>query len=299
MNWNDVRYFLAVARHGGLTGAAREVKASPSTVARRIETLEAALRTRLFERRPDGYELTEAGRAMVERAMAIEAAMHELEDGFCGQDGRVSGTVRIVTIDTLAHHLLMPNLPGLQEAYPELSLGIAVNATSFAQLPLREADIGLRLCRPEQGNFVVRRIGTIAFGLYASKDYLVRHPVREDQLPIAGHRLITWGDPLSFLALPKTLRSWVESGIANLTVDSMQAQVLAMKAGNGLGVLPCILADAEEQLIRIKPDLCRQEEAIWLVVHEAVRDTKRIRVVCDFLETIVKQGQRALFGQAA
>jgi DNA-binding transcriptional LysR family regulator len=297
MNWNDVRYFLAVTRHGGLTGASSEVKASPSTVARRVETLEAALKTRLFERKPDGYQLTEGGRAMVAKAMAIEAAMHELEDGFCGQDGRVSGTVRIVTVDTLAHHLVMPNLPVLQDAYPDLSLGIAVNATSFARIPHGEADIGLRLCRPEQGNFVVRRIGTIAFGLYGSKDYLARHPIPEDQ-PIAGHRLITWGDPLSFLALPKTLRSWVESGIANLTVDSMQAQLLAMKAGNGLGVLPCILADSEEQLVRIRPDLCQQEEGVWLVVHEAVRDMKRIRVVCDFLETIVRHGQSALSGQA-
>lgn len=299
MNWNDVRYFLAVTRHGSLTGAAREVKASPSTVARRIETLEAALRTRLFERRPDGYELTEIGRTMVEKAMAIEAAMHEMEDGFCGQVGRVSGTVRMVTVDTLAHHILIPKLPALQETYPDLSLGVAVNATSFAQLPQRETDIGLRLCRPEQGNFVVRRIGTIAFGLYGSKDYLARHPIPEDQLPIAGHRLITWGDPLSFLALPKALRSWVESGVANLTVDSMQAQVLAMKTGSGLGVLPCILADSEEHLVRIKPDLCRQDEAIWLVVHEAVRDTRRVRVVCDFLETIVKQGQPILSGRNA
>jgi DNA-binding transcriptional LysR family regulator len=299
MNWNDVRYFLAVMRHEGLTGAARELNASPSTVARRIETLEAALKTRLFERRTDGYELTEVGRAMVEKAIAIEAAIRELEDGFCGQDGRVSGTVRIVTVETLAHHLLIPKLPALQETYPDLSLGVAVNATSFAQLPPREADIGLRLCRPEQGNFVVRRVGTIAFGLYGSKDYLARHPVREDRLPIADHRLITWGDPLAFLALPKTLRSWAQSGFATLTVDSMQAQVLAMKAGNGLGVLPCILADSEEMLTRIKPELCRQEEAIWLVVRKAVRDTRRIRVVCDFLETIVKQSQPDLSGMAA
>jgi len=296
MNWNDVRYFLAVTRQGGLTGAAREVKASASTVARRIETLEFALKTRLFERRPEGYELTDAGRAMVEKATAIETAMHELEGSFCGHDGSVSGTVRIITVDALAHRLLMPSLPALQEAYPDLSLGVVVNAASFAQLPQRETDIGLRLCRPEQGNYVVRRIGMIAFGLYASSDYLKRYPVREDQLPITGHRLITWGDPLSFLSLPKTLRSWVDSGVANLTVDSMQAQLLAMKAGNGMGVLPCILADKEEGLVRVKPDLCRQEDPIWLIVHEGVRGAKRIRVVCEFLETIVKQGQRALSG---
>ncbi|MFG1352656.1 LysR family transcriptional regulator [Xanthobacter autotrophicus] len=115
MNWNDVRYFLAVMRHGGLTGAARELKASPSTVARRIETLEGALETRLFERRPDGYEPTEVGRAMVEKAMTIETAMRDLEDGFCGQDGRVSGTVRIVTVDTLAP-LLSGNMPPMSKA---------------------------------------------------------------------------------------------------------------------------------------------------------------------------------------
>ena len=111
--------------------------------------------------------------------------------------------------------------------------------------------------------------------------------------------MITWGDPLSFLALPKTLRSCAESGVATLTVDSMQAQVLAMKAGNGLGVLPCILADSEEQLTRLKPEICRQEEAIWLVIHEAIRHTRRVRVVCDFLETIVKQSQPALAGLAS
>ncbi|MDQ0468986.1 LysR family transcriptional regulator [Labrys wisconsinensis] len=298
MNWNDIRYFLAVARRGGLTGASQDLGASPSTVARRIETLEAALRTRLFERRPDGYGLTEVGHAMIEKAMAIEAAMVDLQDGFGERDGRVSGTVRIVTVETLAHHLLIPSLPRLQEACPDLSLGVVVNAMSFSRLPQRETDIGLRLCRPEQGNFLVRRIGTIAFGLYGSKAYVAGHPIVEDRLPIAGHRLITWGDSLSFLALPRALRSWTESGIATLMVDSMQAQVLAIKAGNGLGVLPCILADGEGQLSRIKPELCRQEEAIWLVVHEAVRHMKRVRVVSDFIETIVRQHQPALAGLA-
>lgn len=295
MNWNDIRFFLAVARHGGLTGAARDLKASPSTVARRIETLEAALRTRLFERRPDGYALTETGQAMMARAMAAETEMTALEDGFSGRDGRVSGTVRIVTVETLAHHLLIPNLPLLQEAHPDLSLGVAVNAASFASLPQREADIGLRLCRPEHGNFVVRRIGTITFGLYGSKDYVARHPVVEDALPITGHRL-TWGDTQSFLALPKALRDWARSGSTTLMVDSMQAQLLAMKAGNGLGVLPCILADDDDRLTRIKPELCKREEPIWLVVHETIRHTNRVRVVCEFLEALVNANRVGLAG---
>lgn len=296
MNWNDIRFFLAVARHGGLTGAARDMRASPSTVARRIETLEASLRTRLFERRPDGYALTETGRAMMERALAAETEMTALEDGFSGRDGRVSGTVRVVTVETLAHHLLIPNLALLQEAHPDLSLGVAVNAASFASLPQREADIGLRLCRPEHGNFVVRRIGTIAFGLYGSRDYVERYPVIEDVLPITGHRLIAWGDAQSFLALPKALRAWAQIGSTTLTVDSMQAQLLAMKSGSGLGVLPCILGDGDDQLVRIKPALCHREEPIWLVVHETIRHTSRVHVVCDFLETLVAANRAGLTG---
>jgi DNA-binding transcriptional LysR family regulator len=296
MNWNDVRYLLAVARHGGLTGASRELKVSQSTVARRIETLESALHTRLFERRANGYELTDAGRGMVEKAVAIETRMVEMESDFSGHDAGISGTVRVVTVETLAHQLIIPRLPALQDAYPDLSLGVAINA-SFARLPQREADIGLRLCRPEQGAYTIKRLGTIAFGLYASPDYLARHPVVEEPLPIAGHRLITWGDPLSYIALPKAMRSWTRDGTAVLVLDSVQAQVLAIKSGLGLGILPCIVADGDDGLVRVNPNQCSQDENIWLVVPNDIRHARRVRVVCDFLATAVRERQPALAGK--
>lgn len=250
---------------------------------------------RMFERRPDGYALTDAGRGMVEKAAAIETGIIGLEDGFSGEDEQVSGTVRIVTVETLAHQLIMPQLPVLQDAHPDLSIGVAVNA-SFASLPQREADIGLRLCRPQHGNFAVKRVGTLSFGLYGSPAYLKSHPVEQTALPIAGHRLITWGDPLSFVALPQVLRSWAGEESAVLRVDSMQAQVMAIKSGSGLGVLPHIVAAGEAGLKIVMPDLCRQDEPIWLVVHEDIRRARRVRVVCDFLETIVNEQQMALMG---
>lgn len=298
MNWDDLRYFLAVARHGGLTGAGKELKASASTVARRIEALEASLRTRLFERRPDGYGLTEHGRGVLDKAVAIEARMSELEDGFGDQDGRVAGIVRIVTVETLAHHLIIPQLSRLQQAQPALSLSVAINA-SFARLAQREADIGLRLCRPEHGSFTVRRIGTLAFGLYGAPDYLKDHPIATASLPISGQRLVTWGDPLSYMALPVALQAWTQDGSPVLVVDSMQAQLLAIRSGSGLGVLPCILADAETGLVRVMPELCRREEPIWLVVHEDIARTKRVQLVCAFLERLVREHQAALGGIAA
>jgi len=291
MNWNDIRYFLAVARHGGLTGAAREMRASRSTVARRSESLEAALRTRLFERRPDGYALTDSGRDMIGKAAVIEAGMTELEDRFGGEDGRVSGTVRIVTVETLAH-LIMPGLPALQAAHPDLSISVAINP-SFASLPQRAADIGLRLCRPQQGSFAVKRVGMLSFGLFGSPGYLAAHPVEQASPPIAGHRLITWGDPLSFVALPKILRSWTEEASTVLQVDSMQAQMMAIRSGGGLGVLPRAAA-GEAGLEIVLPDLCRQDEPIWLVVHEDIQHARRVRVVREFLETTVKGAQAVL-----
>ena len=234
---------------------------------------------------------------MVEQAAALETGMLDLEDRFGGQDGQVSGTVRIVTVETLAHHLLVPRLSTLQDAHPDLSIGVAVNA-SFASLPQREADIGLRLCRPQQGRFAVKRVGTLSFCLYGSPDYLRAHPIEQTELPIVGHRLVTWGDPLSFVALPQTLRSWAGEGSAVLRVDSMQAQMMAIRSGSGLGILPCVAAVGDTGLEMVLPELCRRDEPIWLVVHDDIRHARRVRVVCDYLETMVKELQPALAAPA-
>jgi molybdate transport repressor ModE-like protein len=295
MNWNDVRYLLAVARHGGLTGASRELKVSQSTVARRVETLEAALHTRLFERRTNGYELTEAGRGMVERAEAVESRMVEMASDFRGQDAEIAGAVRISTIETLAVPIIIPRLAAFQQNYPGLSLGVAIQA-SFARLPQREADIGVRLCRPEQGLFAVKRLGMLAFGLYASPEYLSRHAAGGRSHPISGHQLIAWSDPVSYIALPKLMRSWTVDGTIALTVDSMQGQMLAIRSGFGLGILPCIMANGDEKLVRLHPPSCHHEEAIWLVVHNDIRHARRIRVVTEFLEATIKEQQPALSG---
>lgn len=295
MNWNDIRYLLAVSRHGGLTGASRELKVSQSTVARRIETLETALRTRLSERHTNGYELTEAGRGMVDRAIPIESRMVELLDDFKGRDTEISGVVRISTIETLAVPILIPRLAAFRQTYPGLSLGIAIQA-SFARLPQREADIGLRLCRPEQGLFIVKRLGTISFGLYGSPDYLTHHPVADESSPISGHQLIAWADPLSYIALPRLMKSWTtESGTA-LNVDSMQAQVLAIRSGFGLGILPCIMAGSDKELVRVNSRQFHHEETIWLVVHSDIHRARRIRIVSDFLEATIDEQQPALSG---
>jgi DNA-binding transcriptional LysR family regulator len=139
----------------------------------------------------------------------------------------------------------------------------------------------------------VKRVGTPAFGLYGSRDYLARHPIDESAFPVPARHVVAWGDPLSFIAVSKALQAWTRSGAATPTVDSMQA----IRSGAGIGVLPCILADAEGALIRVNPKLCRQDEPIWLVVHNDIRGANRVRVVCQFLEAIVKERRSALIGE--
>ena len=183
MNWNDIRYFLAVARHGGLTGAAKHLGVSQSTVARRVETLRPRWEPVSSNAIPTDIMLTEEGREMMEKAIAIEGSMAEIADDLGERDIQPSGTVRIATIETLANQIIIPNLPALQNANPALQLGIAINA-SLSRLPQREADIALRLCRPEQGPYAVRRVGGISFGLYASSAYLERHPIARNATPL-------------------------------------------------------------------------------------------------------------------
>ncbi len=294
--FEDLDVFARVVSLGSMSMAGRALNLSPAVVSKRIKRLEDRLGTRLLQRTTRQISLTEAGQGFYERVLSILAGIDEAESYVSGRSARIQGMLKVTAPTSFGRMHVAPHLKPFLETHPDLSLGVAVNAASFASLPQREADIGLRLCRPEHGNFVVRRIGTIAFGLYGSRDYVERHPVIEDVLPITGRRLIAWGDTQSFLALPKALRAWAQIGSTTLTVDSMQAQLLAMKSGSGLGVLPCILGDGDDQLVRIKPALCHREEPIWLVVHETIRHTSRVHVVCDFLETLVAANRAGLTG---
>ncbi|MFS2019466.1 LysR family transcriptional regulator, partial [Massilia sp. CT11-108] len=165
MDWNDLKYFLEVARGGSLTRAADVLRVSQSTVGRRIAELEARLATRLFARYQTGYHLTDEGRELLGRAEAVEDNMLAFERGASGLSPGVSGLVRLATSDNLASDLVIPALPRFVARHPQLRLEI-VTTTAAVELGRRDADLALRLVRPSHGNLKARRLGAMSYGVY-------------------------------------------------------------------------------------------------------------------------------------
>ena len=178
-DWNDLRYFLACARAGSLATAGRSLKVDQTTVGRRLAALEEALGARLFERRPEGFTLTPTAERLLETAQMVEQATIDLERRATGADARLEGVVRVATSETLSATFLAGELVALHQAHPEIELQLITGTTSLNLLK-READIALRVGqRPTHQSLIVRRLGAIAWGIFATKEYLGQHPPAE------------------------------------------------------------------------------------------------------------------------
>lgn len=275
-NWDDLRVFLAVARAGSLSGAARALGVNHSTVFRRVGAFEAELGARLFERLPSGYVLTPAGEEMREAAFRIEEQIAELDRRVSGQDLRLSGMIRITTVDMLALGVLPGHLAGFRAAYPGITLDVVVSNIAL-DLTRREADIALRVGNAPPEMLVGRRVGRIAFAAYCSADYRARRP--DDNL--AGHDWI--GFDAEHAPLSRRFAGFLPDARPVFRTNSIAAALGAVKAGVGLAPLPCAIADREPDLVRVVPLPQEFTLDLWLLTHEDLRTTARIRAFLDFM----------------
>lgn len=173
INWDDLRYFLSVARTGSLTGSAAELQVSQSTVSRRISALEQDLHTTLFARHATGYFLTDQGRDVLRKVSAVEDSITALHIGLADLDANTEGTIRLATPESLAVNMIIPALPEFISRYPKLRLEI-ISGVGVADLSRYEADLAIRLVRPQSGNLIMQRLGVMNSAIYASADYLQR-----------------------------------------------------------------------------------------------------------------------------
>ena len=275
-NWDDLRVFLAVARAGSLSGAARSLGVNHSTVFRRIGAFERALEVRLFDRLPGGYVLTAAGDEMRESALRVEAEIAALGRKVVGQDLRLSGTVRIATIDMLAVWLLPRHLAAFRAAYPGIELEVAVS-NAAVNLSRHEADVALRVGNQPPETLVGRRVGRLVFASYGP----IGVTDRDKDIPLAERDWI--GFESDHEALASRFARFLPKVRPVFRVNSVAAAVAAAKAGIGLAPLPCGIADLEPDLVRIAqlPDAFSLD--LWLLTHEDLRHTARIHALLDFL----------------
>jgi DNA-binding transcriptional LysR family regulator len=299
LDWNDLRYFLAVAREGSTLAAGRALRVSQTTVARRIAALEATLGLTVFEKRQAGYALTPAGEQLVERARQVEMAADAFADAAAAEKRETSGTVRITTQDIFAVTLLAPMLRELHDRHPEIMIELD-DSQDFRDLGEGEADIALRSATGELGAGIVgRRLGPDEWTLYCSRDYAAQHGVPRTRAELKTHAFIGGGGPKLWRAYSAWLHDLGLDDRVIMHHASAMGMMSAIRSGLGIAVLPCIVADPDPDLIQCVPPRDGHNRTLWLVTHERVRKAPRVRAVIDFLYERLSRHIRQLEASAA
>jgi DNA-binding transcriptional LysR family regulator len=275
--WDDVRFFLAVTRAGSLSGAARALDVGHVTVGRRIALLEKRLGVTLLNRTPDGFATTSAGEAILRQCVAMENAALDLERIAAGRDSLVTGSVRVTTTEALGYQLVAPAIAALQQAHPGLQVHLIVGVRSL-DIARRDADLAVRFARPAASDLVCRKLGEVGFSLYASRGYLARSGIPKRGRGLSGYDLINFtGAPTA--TSPFFLGESLEGARIALRCDNPLIQLKAAANDAGIAELACFLGDASSDLVRLWPNEPPARRTAWLIVHQDMRRSARIRAV--------------------
>jgi DNA-binding transcriptional LysR family regulator len=287
LDWDDLRYFLAVARAGTLARAASSLAINATTVSRRLSGLEERVNTRLFDRTPDGYTLTHAGQDLLRRAERMEQEALSLEREVLGADQRLRGSVRVTATEMIATRFVMPRLPQFHAAHPEIAIELECSNRSV-NLARREADIALRLSRPREDNVVTRRLADIPLSLFASPAYLEARGMPEDpEVSLRGHTAILFAATRAFRVENAWFEARLDGARIALRSDSVSSIFAAAVAGAGIALVPTIAAEREPRLLRIETRTAPEPRVIWQTVHEDVVKNVRVRAVMSFLADVL------------
>lgn len=304
MNWDDLRFFLAVAGAGSLSGAGQQLGVNTTTVLRRVASLEDDLGARLFERERTGYRLTAAGEKLVEALEPVDRRLSALPRDFQAAGEGAEGSVRLAAGEVIAASLLALEFPAFRREHPGLELEIVTDPrlASVGQAPkignpLKDVDVALRLARPTQGDMLMRKVGDMAYALYASPAYIEARGQPSQMQDIAGHDLI--GFPRSETPLgPIWWFSRAEkSARIALRSSSVASRAAAAREGLGLAALPCIMGDTESGLVRVfGPDVLGSLE-LWLMARNDLAQLAHVRAVMEFVVDAVKRHKARLEGR--
>lgn len=290
MDWDDLRYFLAVARKGSVRAAAAALSVNHTTVSRRISAFEKNLGVRLFERLPIGYILTTAGEEMMEPARRIEDEVGNLNRKLVGRDKQLQGVLRVTMPGPLASNLLMPDLAEFSRIYSGIELQLAISAEEF-DLKKREADVAIRVTDTPPEYLIGRKVAHSAKAVYASHEYLAKHDINQQQ----QINWIGWDDDVRF-------PDWVKgthfpSVPVHHQTNDLYTQLAAAKAGLGIVLLPCLLGDPDPALQRISMVSGNDCGSIWLLTHKDLRNTARVKTFFEFISKAFEKHRDLLAGE--
>lgn len=295
LNWDDMRVFLAIAREGSLSAAARRLGITQPTAGRRLKVLEEALSARLFDRLPQGFLPTTAGSELLPLAEAMERSAEAVALRQPSLADRVRGTVR-VSVGEVTAQFLAPRLPWLRQRLPEIELELPVSHL-VANLSRREADLVIRDCLPENPGLVARKLGSFAFAVYGARDYVAANPAALGEV---RWRDCTWAgfdEEHHYFPGQQWLLSRLEGRVPPLRFNDAMVLQEAIRAGAGLGVLPCFASDSDPALVRLTPPIAEVESVKHLIVHPDLRRVPSVRAVMDALIELFEVEAEVLAGR--
>ncbi|WP_299355793.1 LysR family transcriptional regulator [uncultured Shimia sp.] len=283
MDWSLIQSFLAVADTGSLSGAARQLGASQPTLGRHIKSLEEALNVELFQRHARGFELTSLGREIQAHAQRMAEAMAGLSLAAAGGETRLEGDVRIATSVFMAHHVMPAIIADIRRTEPAIRIDL-VPSDSSENLLFREADIAVRMYRPEQLDMVTRHLGDITLGMFGARAYLDRKGAPHGAGDLQKHDIVGYDSnddiirEMRAMGIPAS-RDWFA-----VRCDNQSAYWELVRAGCGLGFCQTNIADEDPDMIQVPLDFPLPILPVWLTAHEALRHTPRIARVWELLD---------------
>ena len=293
LDWDDLRFLLAVSESGSATSAARKLGVDKATVARRVGGLERDLGVRLLVRRASGWRPTAAGDRAATAAREIERRVGDLRSSFAGEHGAPRTVVSVTAPHWFCSELLVPALPALVADAPWLDLSVAATSRVL-DLAQREADVAVRNSRPDQGDFVVRQAGDLGSALYASRAYAKAHPAPAKREAWTGLRVVGYPDRLTYLPGFRWFEELSGDAAGIVRTDDAKALASALEAGLGVGILPCFLGDRSKELVKYTDDVHR--EKIWLVSPSELAGTRAVKLTLSFVAGVFRSHGRALAG---
>lgn len=290
VDWEDLKFFKALADAGSLRGAGDRLRVHPSTVTRRVEQFERRLGVQLFNRHPTGLKLTDAGRELLESAARVELEIQDVERRLAGRDDSLSGEIRVTLPDVIASGLLMHDLRRFNERYPGVRVEI-IPSYEALDISRREADVAIRVTSKPPERLVGRRLARSASAPYASIEYIDGMK----DVDLARCHWIAWDDmvdisPWADADEPRHVR-------AGTRLRSILLQLEAVRAGIGVAVLPCSLGDRDPRLKRLGAPWQNPEHDIWILTHPDLRSSARVRAFMEHVTEAFRRHQPLLEGK--
>lgn len=286
-NLDDLRYFLALARHDSLVKAAGSLEVSRMTVSRRIASIEKEMGVRLFDKTPGGWTMTRSGASIFEQAERIESIAKDLFQAE-GEKTQISGTVRIITTDGFGYDVLPPWTAHIYAALPKVRTEI-LTSSRLSPFTSKDFDIAITVHRPNMTKVRTRKLTDYSLGLYATPEYLGRFGIPDSLDELKNHRFVWFVESLNDLPELQFLRPTVPAANVVAEYSTVTGQQAAAAAGIGIGFLPRFSADADSRLVRVLDNEVKVRRTFHLIVRETSLRLRHVQAVIDILLELAAQ----------